>query len=172
MPRARADQSHRRREDCARKARLLRGREHSHARGLRHSRAGAQTALACSTRLAPRVRRLENSPGTGMPQPTRGVWFGSCDITAHGNLDPPAGRALGFRLNPWMRLVVVRFRSARSRAQSESQRSESDLRSQKSETEEKENRKRGNGKSKMGDGIHGVLATRNPTSTLEPSGMP
>jgi hypothetical protein len=28
----------------------------------------------------------------------------------------------------------------------------------------KENRKRGNEKSKMGDGIHGVLATRNPTS--------
>jgi len=27
----------------------------SHAKGLRHSRAGAQTALACSTRLTPRV---------------------------------------------------------------------------------------------------------------------
>jgi len=101
------------------------------ARALGMHPAGAQTALACSTRLAPRVRRLENSPGTGMPQPTRGGRFGSCDITAHGNLDPPAGRALGFRLNPWIRLVVARSRSALSRARSESQRSESDLRNQK-----------------------------------------
>jgi len=160
MPSARANRSRRRRDDCAPEARRLRAegariarlstfprqraaawplrrRAHSHARGLRHSRAGAQTALACSTRLAPRVRRLENSPGTGMPQPTRGARFGSCDFTAHGNLDPPARRALGFRLNRWIRLVVARFRSALSRARSESQRSESDLRSQKSETEEK-----------------------------------
>jgi len=188
MPSARANRSRRRRDDCAPEARRLRAegariarlstfprqraaawplrrRAHSHARGLRHSRAGAQTALACSTRLAPRVRRLENSPGTGMPQPTRGARFGSCDFTAHGNLDPPAGRALGFRLNPWIRLVVARSRSARSRARSESQRSESDLRNQKQK--KRGNRKRGNGKSKMGDEIHGSLATRNPTLVLE-----
>jgi len=108
------------------------------------------------------------SPGTAMPQPTRGARFGSCDITAHGNLDPPAGRALGFRLNPWIRLVGARSRSARSRARSESRRSESDFRNQKQK--KKENRKRGNGKSKMGDGIHGVLATRNPKQPMAPPG--
>ena len=116
----------------------LRGRAHSHARGLRHSRAGAQTALACSTRLAPRVRRLENSPGTAMPQPTRGVWFGSCGVSL---LD---------------RAARCRARGVNRRGRSQT----SEVRNQKQK--KRENRKRGNGKSKMGDGIHGVLATRNP----------
>jgi len=35
------------------------------ARALGMHPAGAQTALACSTRLTPRVRRLENSPSRG-----------------------------------------------------------------------------------------------------------
>jgi len=66
--------------------------------------AGAQTALACSTRLTPRV---------------------------------------------W----------------GKSQRFKSDLRSQRQK--KKENCKRENGKSKMGDGFQGILATRNPKLRLE-----
>ena len=59
--------------------------------------------------------------------------------------------------------VVARGVNRRGRSQT------SEVRNQKQK--KKENRKRGNGKSKMGDGIHGVLATRNPPPLPESSGL-
>jgi len=45
----------------------------------------------------------------------------------------------------------------------------SEVRNQK--LKKRENRKRVNGNSKMGDGIHGVLATRNPKTQSETTGL-